>query len=348
MANTQTSSGRSPIVWLLFGFKGRISRSVYWLAYVFLIGVQRRAGRPVVRRRAGELPRPCRRRSRPFVILGTLYSNLAIAVKRLHDVGYSGFLAFALFIPLVNFAFTIWVGILPGTAGPNAYGDVTDIVAGMTSSSERERSLVELVRAPSVTPAAGAGARCAASAISRRRAFRSTGRSSPEPGSEPVENLFAAIGSGRTASDACRAMSMSCRPAPEERWTPSALRGGDRRRRALRARRGGHEGRARRHGRRGASLRREARQGLRRAALVPRHRRRGGRGGQRHGEAARMGGGARRALLRRDRRRADQRARARRPDQDRPARQLFRHASSSRARRATPPIRSWPTIRCAA
>jgi uncharacterized membrane protein YhaH (DUF805 family) len=64
----------------------------------------------------------------PFVILGTLYSNVAIAVKRLHDAGYSGFLAFALFIPLVNFAFTIWIGILPGTAGPNAYGDVTDSI----------------------------------------------------------------------------------------------------------------------------------------------------------------------------------------------------------------------------
>jgi uncharacterized membrane protein YhaH (DUF805 family) len=64
----------------------------------------------------------------PFVILGTLYANTAIAVKRLHDAGYSGFLAFALFIPLVNFAFAIWIGILPGTNGPNAYGDATDIV----------------------------------------------------------------------------------------------------------------------------------------------------------------------------------------------------------------------------
>jgi uncharacterized membrane protein YhaH (DUF805 family) len=64
----------------------------------------------------------------PFVILGTLYSNAAIAVKRLHDAGYSGFLAIALFIPLINFVFAIWIGILPGTNGPNAYGDVTDSV----------------------------------------------------------------------------------------------------------------------------------------------------------------------------------------------------------------------------
>jgi uncharacterized membrane protein YhaH (DUF805 family) len=59
-------------------------------------------------------------------VLATLYCNLAVAVKRLHDVGYSGFLALALVIPLVNFAFTIWVGILPGTAGPNRYGNAPD------------------------------------------------------------------------------------------------------------------------------------------------------------------------------------------------------------------------------
>ena len=49
-------------------------------------------------------------------------------MKRLHDVGYSGFLALAMFVPLVNIFFTIWVGIVPGTAGPNAYGDVPDSV----------------------------------------------------------------------------------------------------------------------------------------------------------------------------------------------------------------------------
>ena len=64
----------------------------------------------------------------PFVLIATIYSNLAVTVKRLHDVGYSGFLSVAMFVPFLNFLFTIWVGILPGTAGPNQYGDVTDTV----------------------------------------------------------------------------------------------------------------------------------------------------------------------------------------------------------------------------
>ena len=58
------------------------------------------------------------------VLLVTTYINIAISVKRLHDVGYSGFLALAVLVPIVNLAFSIWVGILPGTAGPNSYGDL--------------------------------------------------------------------------------------------------------------------------------------------------------------------------------------------------------------------------------
>ena len=56
-----------------------------------------------------------------FLLAGVaiLYANIAIAVKRLHDIGYGGFLAVAILIPIVNLAFNIWVGVLPGTPGPN-------------------------------------------------------------------------------------------------------------------------------------------------------------------------------------------------------------------------------------
>ena len=57
----------------------------------------------------------------------TIYVNVAIAVKRLHDVGYSGFLAVAVLIPIVQVAFFIWVGIIPGTPDPNPYGDRPDV-----------------------------------------------------------------------------------------------------------------------------------------------------------------------------------------------------------------------------
>ena len=60
------------------------------------------------------------------VLLVTIYANVAISVKRLHDIGYSGFLALAILIPIVNLAFSIWAGVLPGTPAANAYGDAPD------------------------------------------------------------------------------------------------------------------------------------------------------------------------------------------------------------------------------
>ena len=77
-----------------------------------------------------------------------------------------------------------------------------------------------------------------------------------------------------------------CRPArPGGALALSALLRDDRRRQALRPRRRRHEGRARRDGRRRAPLREAARLRFRRPALLPRHRRRGGAGGERHAEA---------------------------------------------------------------
>lgn len=62
----------------------------------------------------------------PILVLATLIVNLAVAVKRLHDIDYSGYFALALLVPLVNLAFTIWVGILPGSAGSNRFGTIPD------------------------------------------------------------------------------------------------------------------------------------------------------------------------------------------------------------------------------
>ena len=123
----QTGGRGSQTAWLLLSLRGRISRSVYWLSYVLLISI---SGVLVGQLLGGEQAsfHDVAQAVGPFVILATLYINLTISVKRLHDVGYSGFLALAMFVPLVNIAFTIWLGILPGTAGPNPYGEAPDSV----------------------------------------------------------------------------------------------------------------------------------------------------------------------------------------------------------------------------
>jgi len=122
-----TGGRRSPLAWLLFSLRGRISRRVYWLSYLSLTCVTAALFLQMVGGEEASLSRLASTIG-PFAFFATIYANVAVTVKRLHDVGYSGFLSLAMFVPLVNFVFTIWVGILPGTAGPNAYGDAADSV----------------------------------------------------------------------------------------------------------------------------------------------------------------------------------------------------------------------------
>jgi uncharacterized membrane protein YhaH (DUF805 family) len=115
------------ISWVLFGLKGRVSRGVYWLAYAAVTCIQSAV---IMQLFGGEEASYYRLATAlgPAILLGTLYATLAISVKRLHDCDYPGLIALALIVPLVNLAFTIWVGVLPGTAGPNRFGAVTNRV----------------------------------------------------------------------------------------------------------------------------------------------------------------------------------------------------------------------------
>ena len=126
MQSLRSNRRRSSILWLLFGLAGRVSRTVYWLCYALTICVQSAILAQLIGAEQASLYRLASAIG-PAILLVTLYSNLAVSVKRLHDVGYSGFLALALLIPFVNLAFSVWVGVLPGTAGPNKFGAAPDV-----------------------------------------------------------------------------------------------------------------------------------------------------------------------------------------------------------------------------
>ena len=126
MPNFNTGGRRSPLPWLLLSFRGRISRAIYWLSYLLIVSVQSALLAQLVGAEEASLHRLAASIG-PVVLIATIYCSLAVSVKRLHDVGYSGFLAIANLIPFLNVAFAIWVGILPGTTGPNAYGDAPDV-----------------------------------------------------------------------------------------------------------------------------------------------------------------------------------------------------------------------------
>lgn len=117
----------------LFGFNGRVRRSHYFLGAVAVCIISNLFGLaaigvdmdvvdgfdgwsliftpdPVVSTLAG--------------VAGVLafWASMALAAKRWHDVGASGWLALLALIPGASFALFILLCIIPGTNGPNRYG----------------------------------------------------------------------------------------------------------------------------------------------------------------------------------------------------------------------------------
>lgn len=103
--------------WLRYvDFRGRSSRAEYW--WVFLINL------------VLELLFTLGARSTSLVSdLGLLYGlaaiipNLALVVRRLHDSDHRGWWIFIALVPIVGAIVLLVFELLPGTPGPNRYGD---------------------------------------------------------------------------------------------------------------------------------------------------------------------------------------------------------------------------------
>src|SRR6218665_74196 len=61
--------------------------------------------------------------------LGVIIGGLAVAVRRLHDVGKSGWFLFILLIPLVGSIWFLVLMLTDSKAGENAYGENPKVVA---------------------------------------------------------------------------------------------------------------------------------------------------------------------------------------------------------------------------
>lgn len=59
-----------------------------------------------------------------FVLLALpfMYFHVVQVVKRLHDLGHSGWFALITFVPALNGVFHLYLLLAPGTDGPNAHG----------------------------------------------------------------------------------------------------------------------------------------------------------------------------------------------------------------------------------
>jgi uncharacterized membrane protein YhaH (DUF805 family) len=109
--------------WFYFSLRGRTGRQAYWLFAIlpaFLLGVA-----------LGIINFAVHVPERAFLVFILavapllVWSGIAVSVKRLHDIGISGWWTIPCFVPYVSYIAVIVLGLIRGQAGKNAYGEDT-------------------------------------------------------------------------------------------------------------------------------------------------------------------------------------------------------------------------------
>ena len=118
--------GMTAYQWLFFGFRGRISRQAYWLAFFFIVAILGFSLQPTIDPQTGVLSLRGGGLAIATMIVAII-ANIAIGVKRLHDFNAPGLFAISLFVPFLSVIATLVVGLLPGNPGPNRFGDAPNI-----------------------------------------------------------------------------------------------------------------------------------------------------------------------------------------------------------------------------
>jgi uncharacterized membrane protein YhaH (DUF805 family) len=93
-------------------FTGRASRAEYWLFFLFNFIVTLVAS--LVGGESLLLP---------LVWLGLFIPNIAVGVRRLHDINMSGWWLLINLIPFLGALVFLVFCLIPGTVGENSYGD---------------------------------------------------------------------------------------------------------------------------------------------------------------------------------------------------------------------------------
>ncbi len=115
--------------WLFFGVSGRIRRKTYMLSAVFFVAVYTYLVVQITRAPEDSAQVGLWGLAFLAVLLVSAWSSVALAVKRLHDMGFTGFVAIVMFIPMASFLFFVVLCAFPGQKGANQYGE-SPIVPG--------------------------------------------------------------------------------------------------------------------------------------------------------------------------------------------------------------------------
>jgi uncharacterized membrane protein YhaH (DUF805 family) len=117
---------RERYIWLFFRFDGRIGRAAYFLANMLIGLIQVYPLYRILLVPEGSAEAAGWGLILLLAALLTIWPYLALATKRLHDIGRPGILAIGLVIPLVNVVAFFALCLLPGEDRPNAYGRARD------------------------------------------------------------------------------------------------------------------------------------------------------------------------------------------------------------------------------
>ena len=114
------------MIWLFFGFSGRISRAAFLLAgLLMMIAVVFIVYRMTLAQDSGA-DAGLWEALLSAVLFASLWAQAALGAKRMHDLGRPGIFAALLFVPLFNFIAFIGLCLLPGEAGANKYAATTN------------------------------------------------------------------------------------------------------------------------------------------------------------------------------------------------------------------------------
>ncbi|MES1161459.1 MAG: DUF805 domain-containing protein [Rhizobacter sp.] len=104
---------------ILFGFRGRVPRKVFWL-----YGVLGPLLASVMAEMLLGIVGVSERRAEMLTTVLLVWPCAAVSVKRWHDRDRSGWWALVYLIPLIGLLWTLIAnGLLRGTIGPNRFGD---------------------------------------------------------------------------------------------------------------------------------------------------------------------------------------------------------------------------------
>lgn len=109
--------------WLFFGFSGRIRRSTYIWSAIFFVALYafliiQIALTPPTALKIGFLGLAVM-----IMVIVSVWCWLALSIKRLHDMGFSGFFTVLMMIPMLAFLVFLGLCFWPGQSGRNAYGE---------------------------------------------------------------------------------------------------------------------------------------------------------------------------------------------------------------------------------